>query len=179
MLTAAALAAIGTAITFAPAWDSYTLRAASGATQTLTAGNAFANPAPVIIGDVVVMVALVGVVIIAALWRPVRLGAVLLAGAAIPMVAQAISALVQVERARIGEQLRHLRGPGRAGRAHLQQRGHAGVLDLLRVRGGAAHRGRVDVHAAASGEPGRGPARGHPRAGARPGDYLGPVIRWA
>jgi hypothetical protein len=35
-------------------------------------------------------------VIIAALWRPVRLGAVLLAGAAIPMVAQAVSALVQV-----------------------------------------------------------------------------------
>ena len=96
MLSAAALAAIGTAITFAPAWDSYTLRAASGATQSLTAGNAFANPAPVIIGDVVVMVALVGVVIVAGLWRPVRLGAVLLAGAAIPMVAQAISALIQV-----------------------------------------------------------------------------------
>jgi hypothetical protein len=96
MLTLAALAAIGTAITFAPSWDSYTIRAASGATQSLTAGNAFANPAAVIIGDVAVMVALVAVVIIAALWRPVRLGAVLLAGAAIPMVAQAVSALVQV-----------------------------------------------------------------------------------
>jgi hypothetical protein len=33
---------------------------------------------------------------VAALWRPVRHGAVLLAGAAIPMAAQAISALVQV-----------------------------------------------------------------------------------
>ena len=96
MLTLAALAAIGTAITFAPSWDSYTIRAASGATQSLTAGNAFANPAAVTIGDVAVMVALVAVVIIAALWRPVRLGAVLLAGAAIPMVAQAVSALVQV-----------------------------------------------------------------------------------
>ena len=95
-LTIAALAAIGTAIAFAPSWDSYTLRAASGATQTLTAGNAFANPVPVIIGDVAVMVTLVAVVIVAALWRPVRLGAVLLAGAAIPMAAQAISALVQV-----------------------------------------------------------------------------------
>ena len=96
MLTLAALAAIGTAITFAPSWDSYTIRSASGATQTLTAGNAFANPAAVIIGDVAVMVTLVAVVIIAALWRPVRLGAVLLAGAAIPMAAQAISAIVQV-----------------------------------------------------------------------------------
>ena len=64
--------------------------------QSLTAGNSFANPGPVIAGDVAVMVALVLVVAVAALWRPVRLGAVLLAGAAIPMVAQAISALIQV-----------------------------------------------------------------------------------
>jgi hypothetical protein len=95
-LTIAALAAVGAAVSFAPSWDSYTLRTAAGATQSLTAGNAFANPGPVIVGDVAVMVALVAVVILAALWRPVRLGAVLLAGAAIPMLAQAISALVQV-----------------------------------------------------------------------------------
>jgi hypothetical protein len=50
----------------------------------------------VIAGDVAVMVALVAVVVTAALWRPSRLGAALLAGALIPMVAQAISALVQV-----------------------------------------------------------------------------------
>jgi hypothetical protein len=95
-LSIAALAAIGTAIAFAPSWDSYTLRTAAGQTQSLTAGNAFANPAAVIVGDVAVMVALVAVVVVAALWRPVRLGALLLAGAAIPMAAQAISALVQV-----------------------------------------------------------------------------------
>jgi hypothetical protein len=95
-LAIAALAAIGTAVAFAPSWDSYTLRTANGLTQSLTAGNSFANPAPVIVGDVAVMVALVAVVIVATLWRPVRLGALLVAGAAIPMVAQAISALVQV-----------------------------------------------------------------------------------
>ena len=95
-LTAAALAAVGAAIAFAPSWDSYTLRTAAGLTHTLTAGNSFANPAPVIAGDVAVMVTLVVVVVAAALWRPVRLGAVLLAGAVIPMAAQAISALVQV-----------------------------------------------------------------------------------
>jgi hypothetical protein len=45
------------------------------------------------------MVALVAVGAAAALWRPARLGAVLLAGAIIPMAAQAISALVQVGEA--------------------------------------------------------------------------------
>ena len=63
--------------------------------HSLTAGNAFANPGPVIAGNVAVMVALVLVAVAAALWRPARLGAVLLAGAVIPMAAQAISALVQ------------------------------------------------------------------------------------
>jgi hypothetical protein len=67
--------------------------------QTLTAGNAFSNPALVITGDVVVMIAFAAAVIAAALWRPARHGAVLLAGATIPMAAQAISALVQVGEA--------------------------------------------------------------------------------
>ena len=62
----------------------------------MTAGNAFANPGPVIFGNVAVMVAVVAVVAAAALWRPVRLGAALLAGAAVLLAAQAISALVQV-----------------------------------------------------------------------------------
>jgi hypothetical protein len=90
------LAALGAAIAFAPSWDSYVLRTAAGASQSVTLGNAFANPAPVIAGDVVVMVALVAVVAGAALWRPIRFGAALLAGAIIPMVAQAISAFIQV-----------------------------------------------------------------------------------
>ena len=93
------LAGLGAASAFAPAWDSFTLRTAAGQTQTITAGNAFADPGPVIAGNVAVMVALAAVVIVAALWRPVRLGALLLAGAVIPVVAQAISALVQVGQA--------------------------------------------------------------------------------
>jgi hypothetical protein len=95
-LAVAGFAALGAAIAFAPSWDSYTLRTPAGLVHYLTAGNAFANPAPVIAGDVAVMVALVLVVVTAALWRPARLGAALLAGAVIPMVAQAISALIQV-----------------------------------------------------------------------------------
>jgi hypothetical protein len=98
-LVLATAAALGAAVAFAPSWDSYTLRTLAGATQSLTAGNAFANPAPVIAGNVAVMVALVVVVAAAALWHPIRLGAVLLAGAIIPMVAQAISALVQLGEA--------------------------------------------------------------------------------
>jgi hypothetical protein len=95
-LTLAAVAGLGAAIAFAPSWDSYTLRTAAGVTQTVTAGNAFANPGLVIFGEVAVMVALVAVVVAAGLWHPVRQGAALLAGAIVPMVAQAISALVQL-----------------------------------------------------------------------------------
>ena len=90
------LAGLGAAAAFAPAWDSFALRTAAGQTDTITAGNAFADPGPVIAGNVAVMVALAAVVIAAAFWRPVRHGGILLAGAVIPLLAQAISALVQV-----------------------------------------------------------------------------------
>jgi hypothetical protein len=93
------LGGLGAAAAFAPAWDSFTLRTAAGQTQTITAGNAFADPGAVIAGNVIVMIALAAAVIVAALWRPVRYGAALLAGAIIPMVAQAISALIQVGQA--------------------------------------------------------------------------------
>jgi hypothetical protein len=90
------LAGLGAAVAFAPAWDSFTLRTAAGQTQSLTAGNAFANPGWVIAGNVAVMIGFAAVVIAAALWRPRRHGAALLAGAIIPMAAQAISALIQL-----------------------------------------------------------------------------------
>ncbi len=90
------VAAIGTAIAFAPSWDSYALHTLTGVSQTITAGNAFANPAWVIAGNVAVMVALVAVVAVAAFWRPVRLGAALVAGATVPMAAQMISAFILV-----------------------------------------------------------------------------------
>ena len=89
------VAGLGAAVAFAPSWDSFTLRTATGLSQSLTEGNAFDNPGPVIAGDVAVMIALAAVVVAAALWRPVRHGAALLAGAIVPMAAQAISALIQ------------------------------------------------------------------------------------
>jgi hypothetical protein len=99
------LAGIGAAVAFAPSWDSYLLQTAFGASQRITLGNAFDNPAPVIVGDVAVMVLLVAVLLAAALWRPIRLGAALAFGAIIPMVAQAISAMVQVSQPTPPEQL--------------------------------------------------------------------------
>jgi hypothetical protein len=96
LFLALTLAAVGAAVSFAPSWDSFTLRTSAGATHTLTAGNAFSSPGAVIAGDLAVMIALVAVVAVAALWRPTLMGAALLAGAIIPMAAQAISALVQL-----------------------------------------------------------------------------------
>jgi hypothetical protein len=91
------LAGIGTAAAFAPAWDSYRLATAStGTTQTITAGNAFDSPGLVIAGNVAVMVAVIAVAALAVLWRPARQGALLLAGAIVPLAAQAVSALIQV-----------------------------------------------------------------------------------
>ena len=91
------LASIGTAVAFAPAWDHYTLLArATGASQSFTLGNAFSNPGPVIFGDVLAMIAIVAVIVVAALWRPLRLGAALALGAVIALVAQAISAIIQI-----------------------------------------------------------------------------------
>jgi hypothetical protein len=90
------LAAVGTVAAFVPSWDTYTLtQASTGASQTVTAGNAFASPAPVIAGNVAVIVAVVGVAVLAAVWRPARQGAALLAGAIVALAAQAISALIQ------------------------------------------------------------------------------------
>jgi len=98
-LLAMTFCAIGVAAAFAPSWDSYTLQTAAGTTESVTAGNVFSNPAPIIAGNVAVMIAIVAIVVVAAMWRPVHHGTLLLAGAVVPMAAQAISALVQVGEA--------------------------------------------------------------------------------
>jgi uncharacterized membrane protein YidH (DUF202 family) len=95
-LVLTSLCALGVAIAFAPSWDSYRLHTAAGLTRSLVEGNVFSNPGPVIAGNFAVMVAIVAVAALAALWRPARGGAVLLGGAIIPMVGQAISAILQL-----------------------------------------------------------------------------------
>jgi hypothetical protein len=95
-LSVTALAALGAAAAFAPSWDRYTLQAPSGLSRSVTAGNVFASPGLVIAGNLAVMIAFVAVAVVAASWRPARLGAALLGGALVPMAAQAVSALVQI-----------------------------------------------------------------------------------
>jgi hypothetical protein len=91
------LAAIGAVAAFLPSWDSYTLvSSVSGTAQTITLGDAFAVPGVMIAGNVAVVIAVIGVAALAALWRPIRHGALLLTGATVALVAQAISALISV-----------------------------------------------------------------------------------
>jgi hypothetical protein len=91
------VAGIGAIIAYVPAWDNYLLRFSTSAipSQNLGGGNAFSDGAWLTAASIIVVVAVVAVVAVAALWRPFRLGGVLLAGAAIPLVAQAVSAIVQ------------------------------------------------------------------------------------
>ena len=96
VIAALVVAAIGVAVTFAPAWDKITLPTNTAGTLSETLGNAFSNPGAVIAGDILVMVGLVAVVAIAVAWRPARLGWALIAGAMIPMAAQIVSALAQL-----------------------------------------------------------------------------------
>ncbi len=92
------LVAVGAAVTFAPPWDRYTLSSAlSGAHETVTAGNVFANPALAITGDVLAMVAVVAVALYAlyAARDAGAIGAGLLAGSILALFAQVVSALAQ------------------------------------------------------------------------------------
>jgi len=97
------LAALGAAIAFAPSWDSFTLHSSVGS-QTITAGNAFANPGLVIVGNVATMIAIVAVIALAAAWRPTKVAAALVLGAAVTLVAEAISAIIQVGQGATPEQ---------------------------------------------------------------------------
>jgi hypothetical protein len=91
------LAAIGAVAAFLPSWDSYTLvSSVTGTSQNITLGDAFSQPGVMIAGSVAVMIAVIGIAALAALWRPIRHGALLLTGATVALVAQAISALIQI-----------------------------------------------------------------------------------
>jgi len=89
--------AIGAAVTYFPNWDSFLLHAStSGQSEMVGQGYAFASDIPgwVQVGNVAIIVLFVLVVIVAALRRSVAAGAVLLAGAVIPMGVQAVSGMI-------------------------------------------------------------------------------------
>ena len=141
------LAAIGTAAAFAPAWDNYVLAtAATGTSQTVTAGNAFDNPGVVIAGNVAVMVAIIAVAALAALWRPARHGALLLAGAIVPLAADVVSAIIQVGQPATPAMFGISSGASlRRGTDDLI-RAHGNLLGLLCVRDCAARIVRLALH---------------------------------
>jgi hypothetical protein len=80
------LAALGAAIAWVPPWD----RIGSS-----TCCNAFDDPKLALVGDVAFLLAIAAVAIAVSFWRgPVRLGAALLGGAVVALVAQAIEAFI-------------------------------------------------------------------------------------
>ena len=86
-------ASIGTAITFLPSWTKVTL-VQHGISHSITAKSTFAAGGLEAAGVVAVMVALIAVAIVAALRRPIGDGSVMLAGAVVPMTAEAITYLI-------------------------------------------------------------------------------------
>ncbi|MHB1599778.1 MAG: hypothetical protein ACYCXY_13035 [Acidimicrobiales bacterium] len=90
------LAALAAAGLYAPPWDRLVVDlVAVGRTTVVTAGNAFANPAAVIAGNVVVIVSLVALPLVALSARSRRLGGAMLAGGVVAAASQVVSALVQ------------------------------------------------------------------------------------
>ncbi len=88
--------AVAAAGLYAPPWDRLVVDlAAVGRTAVVTAGNAFANPAAVIAGNVVVIVCLAALPLVALVMRPRGLGGALLAGGVVGAASQVASALVQ------------------------------------------------------------------------------------
>lgn len=87
--------AIGAAVTYALSWNTLTFATAEGGLQTLAQGNIASQSGLEIFGSVLVMAAIILVAVISGLWRHARVGAALLAGLSIPLVAQAISAVIE------------------------------------------------------------------------------------
>ncbi|HEY5272683.1 MAG TPA: hypothetical protein VIJ34_05550 [Acidimicrobiales bacterium] len=96
IVVAGGIGALGAAVAFALPWDSYTVTAATtGAAQTTTAGDIFANPGAIIVGNVITMALIVAVLVVAIAWRPTLVGVTVLAGALVPLAAQVFATLAQ------------------------------------------------------------------------------------
>jgi hypothetical protein len=87
--------AIGAAVTYALSWNTLTFATAEGQLQTVAYGNISQQTGLEIFGSVLVMAAVILVAMLSGLWRHVRIGSALLAGLSIPLVAQAISAVIE------------------------------------------------------------------------------------
>lgn len=97
LASAGLVVAILAAALFAPPWDRYVVTALAGTSEVLTAGNVFSGPGLAVAGDVLAMVAVVAVAAYAVLRARdlTAVGAGLLAGSALALVAQIVSALAE------------------------------------------------------------------------------------
>ena len=93
------LIALVTAGAFLPAWDHYVgVSVTTGRSVSFNLGNAFSGPWQVVIGNVLVVVALVAVPILAIRLRDRAVAAAVVAGSLIVLASQFTSAIVQVDQ---------------------------------------------------------------------------------
>ena len=83
---------------FLPSWDRYEVVNSAGQTLTVTLGNAFAQPAGIMAGELVAAFAIGVIAILGAFWAPPSVGAWMTGGALVALTAQLISAAVQVNQ---------------------------------------------------------------------------------
>jgi hypothetical protein len=83
---------------FLPSWDRYEVVNSAGQTLTVTLGNAFAQPAGIMAGELVAAFAIGVIAILGAFWAPPSVGAWMTGGALVALTAQLISAVVQVNQ---------------------------------------------------------------------------------
>jgi len=84
---------------FLPSWDEYTVINSAGHTTTITLGNAFAQPAGIMAGELIAAFAIGVVAILGAFWAPPAVGAWMTVGVVVALSSQLISAAVQVSQA--------------------------------------------------------------------------------
>ena len=92
------LAAVLAVAAFLPSWDKYEVLNSAGHTSTVTLGDAFAQPAGVMAGELVAALALGVIAIAGAFWAPLSVGAWMTAGVLVALSSQLISAAVQVSQ---------------------------------------------------------------------------------
>jgi hypothetical protein len=92
------LVAVLAVAAFLPSWDKYEVLNSAGHTTTVTLGNAFAQPAGIMAGELVAALALGVIAIVGAFWAPLSVGAWMTAGVVVALSSQLISAAVQVNQ---------------------------------------------------------------------------------
>jgi hypothetical protein len=92
------LVAVLAVVAFLPSWDKYEVINSAGHTTTVSLGNAFAQPAGIMAGELVAALAIGIISVVGAFWAPLSVGAWMMAGVVVALASQLISAAVQVNQ---------------------------------------------------------------------------------